>query len=172
MKYKVKRLTAYLIDWFISSLIYIFITLLYYSMITQTKTTRIDFYQVSFYQGILIISLCLFVYFIYYAMIPIYNNGQTPGKKVCHLEVFHKYDTKYQYVPFSLKFITMLLGEGFLFYPTFVILQFMECHFNADIVAILYKISVITSLISVFIYLLTNKFIHDYTSHSNVTMKT
>ena len=65
MKYKAKRLTAYLIDWFISSLIYSFITLLYYSMITQTKTTRIDFYQISFYQGIMIISICLFVYFIY-----------------------------------------------------------------------------------------------------------
>lgn len=171
MKDKVKRLTAYLIDWFISSLIYSFITLLYYSIITQVKTTRIDFYQISFHQGIIIISICLLVYFIYYVIIPIYNNGQTPGKKVCHLEVLHQNNKKYQYIPFSLKFITMLLAEGFLFYPTFVILQFMECHVHTDIVAILYKISIITSLLSVFIYLLTNKFIHDYTSHINVTMK-
>lgn len=57
MKYKFKRLIAYLIDWFISSLIYSFITLLYYSIITQTKTTGIDFYQVTFNQGMIIISL-------------------------------------------------------------------------------------------------------------------
>lgn len=168
-KYKKSRLIAYIIDWSISSLLYSFIVLLYYSIVTQIQSSKVDFYNLTLSQGIAVISICLIIYIGYYILFPYYKR-QTFGKRMMHLKIVDSNQNSCSLTTYILRFICLLLLEGFLFYPSFVVIQFIECFISVDIAAIIYKFSTIVTILSLFIAIIKGKFLHDYISHTQVIL--
>lgn len=160
-----RRVFAYIIDWFLSLLLYSFIALFYYSIVTQLKATQIDFHNLSLFEGSVIMCICFVVYVLYFVMIPIINKGQTIGKKLCHLKVIYNDSLLKTCI---LRVLCLLLIEGFVFYPSFVLIQFIECYMNENLASILYQVSIAITFLSCLVYMFKNKFIHDYVSHSQV----
>ncbi len=168
-KYKINRLIAYIIDWILSSLLYNFIALLYYSIITQIQSSKIDFYNLKLSQGIVVIIICFLVYIGYFILYPYYKE-QTLGKKMMHLEIVDLNQKPCSLTAYILRFICLLLLEGFIFYPSFVIIQFIECFMSVDIATIIYKVSTTITILSLFVAVIKNKFFHDYISHTEVIL--
>lgn len=166
--YKLTRLVAYIIDWLISALSYSFFSLLYYSIVTQEKTSRIDFYKLSIVEGTFIIIICFAIYIFYYIIVPYLHDGQTIGKRICHLRVIKLNENANTLFVHSLRFMIFLFIEGFLFYPSSVSIQFIERFVEEGLADILYKVSILTTLISVALAMVTHRFIHDYLSCSQV----
>lgn len=170
-QYRSRRVAAYILDWFLSCLIYSFIGLAYYSIITQIKASRIDFHNLSFYQGMVLLIICLIIFVIYYIVVPYYNDGQTIGKRILRLRVINENQKINFLTVHIIRFICLLFLEGFLFYPSTVFIQFIECFFSEDIASLLYRISTFTTIISLFIGILKNKMLHDYLSFSQVILE-
>lgn len=162
---------AYVLDWFLSCFIYSFIGLAYYSIITQIKASQIDFHNLSMYEGIILLVICFSVFIIYYIVIPTFNNGQTIGKHILKLKVNNESKKMNLLTIHIIRFMTLFLLEGFLFYPSTVFIQFIECFFSEDIASILYKISTFITLISLFTGIVKNKMLHDYLSQSQVILE-
>lgn len=162
---KLKRVCAYIIDWFLSSLLYSFIALFYYSIVTQSKTSQIDFHHLSIVDGSVIMCICFITYMFYFIVIPFKNDGRTLGKKICHFKVIYNNSLLKTCI---VRVICLLLVEGFIFYPSFVFIQFIECYFNENLASILYQVSAATTFLSCFLCIIKNKMVHDYVSHTEV----
>lgn len=131
------------------------------------QSSKIDFYNLSISEGIILLIICLLTYIIYYICIPYFNEGKTIGKKLFSLKIM-RYDHRCLLRTFIIRFIILIILEGFIFYPATLILQFIECFINETIASILYKVSIIITLVSLLAGIISNKMFHDYISVSEV----
>lgn len=167
--YNLKRLAAYCIDWFISLLIYSFFSLLYYSILTQSKDINIDFQKLNHYESWIILLLGYAIYIFYFVYFPYHHQNQTLGKRIVHLKIISTQQNTLSYKRYMLRLLTVFLLEGFIFYPTFLTIQYIECFISEVLAGVLYKISMLLTVLSIFVGILTKQMFHDYLASTKVT---
>lgn len=164
-KHSIKRCIAYMIDWLLSSLLYHTFALLLYSIVTQSQDSSILFDKLTHVQSLIIIFILFVTYSFYFIVYP-YKKGQAIGQKLLHLQIIAQKKLSLRH--YVIRFLMMLLLEGFMFYPTFVCIQYIEVFHSSFMADILYKVTIITTMISILMFMITGNFLHDIISQSQV----
>ena len=93
-QYKIRRLVAYAIDWYLSSVLLVAFNYFYSHLkgIETTSFSTVELYDKN--DATIVICIMLVIDLIYYVVIPFLNKGRTVGKMTTKLKIVNSEDKK------------------------------------------------------------------------------
>lgn len=165
-----KRFVAYLIDWFIGSLVIMFPVSIYY--LSQTSDVNsIDSVNIgTLYQlfgretAIKVGIIALLLGLVYYLGIPLISRGQTLGKRIFELKIVNQDETECSYRTLIIRqLLIIIMFETYLYSISHLFIYVIEITLNTEVIKYYYSFGVIVSIVSCLFAAFTHKHlaIHD-----------
>ncbi|MGN1398786.1 MAG: RDD family protein [Erysipelotrichaceae bacterium] len=113
--YKIKRLIAYAIDWYLYSIVLIAFNAIFSKVCGVEATVFMTLELYSLPAAFMCFALMLLLHFVYFILIPFYFNGQSIGKKITKLKIVSINGEKVTIKQLVIReFIGVILVEGYL----------------------------------------------------------
>lgn len=172
-----KRFIAYVIDWFIGSLVITFPLAIYYlaktsdiegvSLVTINLIHTLYGNKITFFIGLQSFALGL----LYYVYIPYKTNGQTLGKKVMNLKIVRIDKKQLDFKTlFIRQFLVIICLETYLYTLSSIILFLLSIITAQTLLMYYYSMGTVISIISCLLVVFTKNHlaIHDYIAKTEV----
>lgn len=169
-----KRLFAYIIDWYLVSMMTLVPINLIYSLTFQQINYRNSILELPLPQAALAFGIGFFLAFLYLIYYPYRSNGQTLGKKLFRLRIVKQGECALRFSTLLLRNgVGILLIEGAFFTCSGYLWELIELTSFASIATMLLPVVSIVSGASVLLSLFhpEHKMIHDYVSHTYVILQ-
>jgi uncharacterized RDD family membrane protein YckC len=167
-----KRLTAYMIDWYLGSIFTSLPMVLIYMKVTDTQDLNVNLFQYPKQYALFAGGIGLLFAFFYYMIVPLSIwKGQTIGKRWCHFKIAPKNGDN---VTFRELFLRQIIGifllEGALIFPSSLLRQILSLVSNINFITPLMYLGIGMSILSGLFVLFRKdyKAIHDLISNTRV----
>jgi len=148
-----KRFLAFLIDWYLSTLIGSLPVIIIRSFQYKDLVISISLEGLSVNKACMAGFLALITHFIYYCLIPYKSKGQTLGWRLFGLKLLTLDKTSVSLKTMTLRHMAfVVLLQGYLTSSNIYIITLIKIVFNLDIIAYFQTFYYLTSLISLIIY--------------------
>lgn len=150
-----KRFIAYIVDWFIGSLMIMLPISIYYLAMTadidnvSNVNINVIFDMFGKSNALVIGLVALICGLIYYLITPFFLNGQTIGKRFLELKIVNQDESNVSFKTlFIRQFIVLVLLETYIFSISHLLIYMLELAFNSEVFSYYYLCGMILSIIS------------------------
>lgn len=150
-----KRFIAYVIDWFLGSLMIMFPISMYYLAMTNdiesvSNANIAVIYQMFGKGSALAIGLIAAVLgILYYVVIPYILNGQTIGKKFLELKIVNTDESDVSFTTmFKRQFLILIIFETYIYSVSHLLIYMLELILNTEVVKYFYSFGMLVSIVS------------------------
>lgn len=150
-----KRFIAYVIDWFLGSLMIMFPVSMYYLAMTNdiesvSNANIAVIYQMFGKGSALVIGLIAAVLgILYYVVIPYILNGQTIGKKFLELKIVNTDESDVSFTTmFKRQFLILIIFETYIYSVSHLLIYMLELILNTEVVKYFYSFGMLVSIVS------------------------
>lgn len=172
-----KRFVAYVIDWFIGSLVIMLPVSLYYLAMTKDieNVSNVNITTIYANYGttaaVVIGIISLIGGLGYYVAVPYLNNGQTIGKRIFELKVVNQDESNVDLKTMVIRqVLVLMLLETYLFSTSHLFIYLLEIITNFEFIKYYYSIGIFVSAVSCILVAFGHQHyaIHDLVSKTKV----
>lgn len=150
-----KRFVAYVIDWFLGSLMIMFPISMYYLAMTNdiesvSNANIAVIYQMFGKGSALTIGLLAAVLGIfYYVVVPYLLKGQTIGKKFLDLKIVNVDESEVTFATmFKRQFVILIIFETYIYSVSHLLVYMLELVLNTEVIMYFYSFGMLVSIVS------------------------